>query len=357
MRKLASVQKILRIDPIAGADAIEVATVLGWQCVIAKKDHFKVGDLVVYIEVDSILPAIPEFLFMQERKYRVRTVKLRGQISQGLVVGMAILTRWNRNWKEGDDVTELLGVTKYESDSDVEQNATSTSKNVFYKFFMRFAWFRKYFGAKKSAGSFPSFISKTDEDRIQNHPDWLEKYSNLSFQVTEKLDGQSATYVLVKKGKKYEFMVCSRSQRLVYPDSTNWWKITKTTRIEDLLHELIGGNDWIAIQGEIVGNGIQGNKYVLPSINFFAFQIVTPSGRISPHSIENILSHFGVSCVPMVSWSFRLPDSVSSIVDIAKGMKSLINKDKLREGIVVRNYEHGVSFKVINPDFLLKNES
>jgi hypothetical protein len=357
MRKLASVQRILRIDPIEGADKISVATILGWQVVVAKADNFKIGDLVVYIEVDSILPPMPEFLFLQERKYRVRTIKLRGQISQGLVVGMAIVSRWNKSWKEGDDVTELLGITKYESDSDAEQNATVVvSKNPIVKFMMRFAWFRKYFGTKKEDKGFPKFISKTDEDRIQIHPDWLEKYSELNFEVTEKLDGQSATYALVKKGKKYEFIVCSRTQRLVQPDNSNWWKIAKKHDIENLLHELIGGNEWVAIQGEIVGTGIQGNKYGFGISRLFVFQFLTPEGKFSPISVDAILARFGVECVPLVSYAIRLPKTVSEMVDYARGMKSLLNKNVLREGVVIRNYKYGVSFKVINPDFLLKNE-
>lgn len=357
MRKLASVQKILRIDPIAGAEKIEVATVLGWQCVIAKRDNFKAGDLVVYIEVDAILPAIPEFLFMQESKYRVRTVKRLKQISQGLVMPIDILSRWNKKWREGDDVTELLGITKYESDSDAEQNATVTSNNIFYKFFMSFAWFRKYFGAKKVKNGFPDFIAKTDEDRIQNHPDYLERFESLPFEVTEKLDGQSATYALVKRGKKYEFIVCSRAQRLAMPDNSNWWKIAKKYNIESLLHELIGGNDWVAIQGEIVGNGIQGNKYGFGIIRLFVFQFVTPQGKFSPASIETILSRFDVDCVPVISKAINLPSTVAMMVDYARGMKSMLNRGVLREGVVVRNYEYGISFKVINPDFQLKNES
>jgi hypothetical protein len=358
MRKLASVQRILRIEPIAGADMIEVCTVLGWQCVISKRDGFKVGDLVVYIEVDSIVPPSTEFEFLRESKFRIKIAKRRGQISEGLVMPMDILSAHKNLWREGDDVTELLGITKYESQSDIEQNATFTvvSKNPFIKFMRRFAWFRKYFGEKKLDGNFPTFISKTDEDRIQIHPEWLEQYADLPFQVTEKLDGQSATYALVKKGKQYDFIVCSRTQRR-FLDGSNWWKIVRQTKIESLLHELIGSNEWVAIQGEIVGAGIQGNKYGLSGIKLFAFQIVVPSGRISPHSIEAILNRFGVECVPMVSWSFRLPDSVSTMVDIAKGMKSLLNKTKLREGIVLRNYENKVSFKVINPEFLLKSES
>ena len=105
---LASIQKITKLSPIEGADLIEKASVLGWE-VVVKKDEFKEGSLCVYIQIDTVVPELPEYEFLRERKFRVRTIKLRKQISQGLIIPLPV-----GSWKEGDDVTELLGIKKYE---------------------------------------------------------------------------------------------------------------------------------------------------------------------------------------------------------------------------------------------------
>jgi hypothetical protein len=229
-RKLASIQKILNIEPIPGADAIEKATVLGWECVIAKRDNFKIGDLVVYIEVDSIVPEKPEFEFLRDRKFRVRTIKLRKQVSQGLVLPLSILPKGNYN--EDDDATEVIGVKKYDPQADAEQKLMeqklATSNNKIHKFFSRYPWYRKLF-FKPKKGGFPKFIKKTDEDRIQLFPGICEREKDTIFSVTEKIDGQSGTYFLVKNPKrfpflkqKYTFGVCSRNIHLTKPDNSSY---------------------------------------------------------------------------------------------------------------------------------------
>ena len=168
MRSLASIQTIVSLEPIAGADAIEKATVLGWECVV-KKDEFKVGDKIIYVEVDSVMPEKPEFEFLRDRKYRVRTIKLRGQVSQGLVLPIM----YNKNtYDVGDDVTEELGVTKYLSPSEREEmnqheRKIANEKNKLKKFMMRYSWFRSLFLSRNKKESFPYWVSKTDEERIQ----------------------------------------------------------------------------------------------------------------------------------------------------------------------------------------------
>ena len=133
---------------------------------------------------------------------------------------------------------------------------------------MRFKWYRKYF-ANKPKGGFPDFIAKTDEERIQGQPKILEQHAGEMFVATEKLEGQSATYFLrrVKSpfyffGDKYEFGVCSRKERKMKPDGSNWWKIAKQLELKKKLEKILFGYDWVAIQGEIVGTGIQGNIYM-----------------------------------------------------------------------------------------------
>ena len=185
VRKLASIQKVIDIKPIEGADRIEVATILGWQLVV-KKGEFKIGDYCVYCEIDSILPDKPQFEFLRKKKFRIKTMKMRGQISQGIAFPLSILGDEtnigfhinniisNTDFEEmclGQDITEELGITKYE---------LPIPANM----------------AGKVKGNFPSFIPKTSETRIQNIPYILEKYKGTHCYISEKLDGTSVTYYL-----------------------------------------------------------------------------------------------------------------------------------------------------------------
>lgn len=357
-RKLAHVEVIENLTPIVGADLIETAHVLGWQCVV-KKGEFNVGDKVVYIEVDSILPEKPEYEFLRERNFRIRTIRLRKQISQGLVLPLSALPN-KIKYSIGQDVTGILGIVKYESPSEVEERL-KTPKNPFVKFMSRFKWFRKLF-LQKPRGSFPSWIKKTDEERIQNMPKVLLENSEELFEITEKLDGMSATYFLRKNGRRfgkqlYEFGVCSRNLRKSKPDNSAWWKVAQQENIEQLLKDLIGDSEYVVLQGEIVGtnNGsaIQKNKYQLKDLRFFAFNLFYPNTRFTHEKMVEMLEP-RVWIVPLISVT-SIPNNVPEIVEWAKG-NSMLNPKAIREGIVVRSNKKQISFKVINPDFLLKND-
>lgn len=178
-RKLVSIQKIVDLQPISGADKIELATVLGWKVVVSKSENHKVGDLIAYVEIDTQLPNIPMFEFLKDKKYRVRTIKLRKQISQGLIIPLkAIEQNFNikiSKLKEGDDITSLIGATKYDPEGEKEQKLAEQemkkAKNPIHKFLMRYKWYRKIytqlFVPKK--GGFPQWIKKTDERKITNN--------------------------------------------------------------------------------------------------------------------------------------------------------------------------------------------
>jgi len=361
MRKLASIQKIIALNPIEKADAIEVCTVLGWECVVAKKDNFKVGDLVCYIEVDSIVPDRLEFEFLRDRKFRVKTIKLRGQVSQGLVLPLSILPKGN--YKENEDITEILGVKKHDPQADAERKSIeeklATSNNRVHKFFAKYSWYRNiFFKPKKS--NFPKFIKKTDEDRIQLFPHICENEKDTVFSVTEKLDGQSGTYFLIKNprrflfGKKYIFGVCSRNIHLTKEDNSSYWTIARQYNIEKVLNNLIENNQFIVLQGEILGTGIQGNKYKVDGYDFYAFNLIYPNKQISSIAAKLLLEGFEIKFVPILETGFKLKETIKDMVEYAKGNSTLL--PVLREGVVIRNYNKNTSFKVINPDFLLKNE-
>lgn len=178
-RKLAHVEIIKNLRPIEGADRIEVAEVLGWECVV-KKGEFNIGDKIIYVEVDSIMPDKPEFEFLRDRKFRIKTIKLKGQISQGLVLPLNILDNYVETTKgiekikkalsPGDDVTQLIGITKYMSPSEKSEQEEAErrikkDRNKLKKFMMRYSWFRRLFLSRKKKYGFPYWVSKTDEPR------------------------------------------------------------------------------------------------------------------------------------------------------------------------------------------------
>ena len=362
MRKLASIQEIIDIQPIEGADKIEVATVLGWK-VVVKKGEFIVGDKVVYIEIDSILPPREVFEFMAPRKYKVKTIKLRKQISQGIIFPLSIL-EMKKAYHIDDDVTEELGITKFltkEEVNDLQQEQLKQGK--IEKYLMRYSWFRKLRKNKRDFKGFPKFIKKTDETRIQNMPAVLKNKE--LFTVCEKLDGQSGTWLLIRKNRnfieklfklpEYEFVVCSRNIRKGYKfDNSSYWNIAIQYDIENTLKKMIGNSKYVGIQGEIIGQGIQGNKYKVEGYDMYVFNYITPDKVYSSSEVEDKLEWHGFKTVPVIDIMYKLPDTVDEIVKYSTGKSTLLKTP--REGYVFRNKDNTISFKVINPEFLLKND-
>lgn len=336
MRKLASVQKILALEAIENADAIEKATVLGWQLVV-KKGDFKVGDLCVYMEVDSMLPDKPEYEFLKPRGMRIRTIRLRGQVSQGICFPVSILSD-DAKINEGMDVTEFLGVTKYEPP--IPACLSGVMK-----------------------GKFPSFIPKTDETRVQVLQKVLDKYAGEFCYVTEKLDGSSATYYL----NNGEFGCCSRNLDLLEDNENSFWKIARQMDIENKLRAL--GKNY-AIQGELIGEGIQDNKYRLKgqTVRFFNVFDIDKFEYLPFSKFINFFESLSLPIVPVLQSQYILSNNIEELV--AKSViKSHLKSDTWAEGIVIRpltekidmllsneNFNNGrVTFKVVNPEFLLKH--
>lgn len=365
MRKLASIQRILNISPIPNADNIEVAKVLGWN-VVVKKGEFYTGDLVVYVEIDSILPDRPEFEFLGNSR-RIRTVKLRGQISQGIALPLSILPK--RQYLEDQDVTEELGVTKYEP----EQNLIPKQK---LKYIMYPAWFprwlisavnktplRELFRRETRDKSFPQFIPKTDETRVQILQSLLTKYKGTRCYITEKVDGSSIT-IYLKNGK---FGVCSRNINLTEKQGNSFWDTVRELQIEQKMREyFLVGN--YALQGELLGEGIQGNKLKLKgqTIRFFNLFDIDEQEYFDFANFSRAIERLELDKVPVLSTEYILDDNIDALVEMAKG-NSVITPNVKREGIVIRPLQevtdsefhcqlvrNRVSFKAINPEFLLK---
>lgn len=347
MRKLASIKKIDNLEPIDGADKIELATVGGWKVVVAKNVGHRIGDKVVYCEIDSFLPIEPEFEFLRKSSYkkmvdgsegfRLRTIRLRKQISQGLILPLEdainVMKRrcgevYHEMLQEGVDVTQMLGITKWEPP--LPANLQGTVK-----------------------GYFPGFIKKTDEVRIQNlkpeYQDW--KNNDMGFYVTEKLDGSSATYYY----KDGEFGVCSRNLELKKDSKNTFWRVADELKIEEKLKEF-GRN--IAIQGELIGEGIQKNRYGIKgqTVKFFNVFDIDNSKRLSYDDFcKTIIEDLNLQTVPITAVpGFKLPQTIDELLKMAD-KKSSLNDKTDREGIVVRSRDNQTSFKVISNKFLLKN--
>lgn len=378
-RKLVSIQKILNIEPIEGADKIEKLTVLGWHVVASKSEGHKIGDLVVYIEIDTQLPELPIFEFLKDRKYRVKTIKLKGQVSQGLVIPLKEIEK-NFNvdiskLKEGEDITSIIGATKYDPELEAEnklaEQQMNNNKNPIHKFFMKYKWYRTIY--KKiipiETKGFPSWIKKTDEERIQTLPELFEeaKANKWRFYTTEKVDGQSGTFFL-KKDKilgifpKYDFGVCSRNLRLNNPNNSSYWTVAKKYDMENLLKSIMKQfkAETVVLQGEVLGTGIQQNKYHIDGYKLMVFNLIINGKHYNTDEIQNILtkndSTKSLTTVPILEYMVPLKDSIDEMVEDAKGKSQLY--DTLREGKIWRTDPsvRRISFKVINPDFLLKNK-
>lgn len=364
-RKLASIRVIKSLDKIEGADQILKATVLGWEIVV-RKDEFKVGDKCVYCEIDSILPDRPEFEFLRQRKFRIKTIKLKGQISQGICFPLESIPEMNKFFvqgigydlcNEGDDVTSILGVKKYDPQAEAEQKEidrlNAIHKNRIRKYFMRFSWFRRLFFHPARLPR-PSFVRKTDEDRIQLFPNICQEQKGTIFQATEKLDGTSASYFVVKHRGRYKYGICSRNYEILkknYP----YWNVSEKYNMKEILIELAKKYSAdILIQGEIIGPKVQENKYRLNQLMFFGFNLKIRNEWF--FYVDDIFKKAGIYAVPLLNDSYILPSSINEAVDTARG-KSVIAADIPREGMVVRNQEKGLSFKIINPDFLLKYDT
>ena len=344
-RKLATIRKIKEINPIEGADAIELAVVDGWQVVVAKNVGHQVGDLVVYCEIDSFLPIEPEFEFLRKSSYkkmgdqegfRLKTIKLRGQISQGLILPYSVIPiaqfSTAADLPEGMDVSEMLGIVKYEPPIPAQL-------------------------AGRVKGSFPSFLRKTDEERIQNlekeYREWTIS-SKHQFYATEKLDGSSFT-CYIKDG---EFGVCSRNMDLLETEDNTFWIVARKLDLENKLRSF-GKN--ICFQGEMVGSGIQGNHYGLNEQTVFFYNIFLIDEReyVGYDEFRNMLFDLDLACVPVLSYPFNFPadseaafPTVSALLRSAEG-KSVLNDKVEREGLVIRSMDRTISFKAISNKFLL----
>ena len=348
-RKLASVQRVLDVLPIENADAIELVKINGWQCVV-KKNEFQEGDLGVYLEIDAIPPDTDVFRFLwrpkpkmdeagnplpvpaealeRPAKFRIRTLRLRGMLSQGLFLPLSAFPELSKV-QDGDDVTDLLHVGKYEPPAPT--------------------------GMGDWGGPFPGIVPKTDELRIQSLPRLLNEIRGLPYVITLKYDGTSATFALDPRTN--EFQACGRNQSIA--DGPNvYWNMARKYDMEAVLR----ANPHLVVQGEIVGPGIQKNRLGLKEVSLFAFNVydIKQAAYLNHDDARAFLEAAHIPAVETIERGEAFAHTQESLLALAEGKYAGTGNE--REGIVIRpqteiwsRYLGGrLSFKAISNRFLLK---
>ena len=405
-RELAYVVKVDAIEPIEGKDRVEAAVVGGWKTMV-RKGVFEPGDLGIYIEIDSKVPEKAPFEFLSKYHYKVKTQKFKQFYSQGLLMSPSDFG-WTVDSaqfaggflfvkdKEGNAhipgeenmfLTKQLGIT-YATASDNRRKAPSVDKykkmaqrhpELFKKdwarWMMKREWGKKvmflFFGkAKDKRGGWPSWVVKTDEERIENLPYLFEE--KVPWIATEKIDGSSTTFTL-KRGKfgKKEYFVCSRNvcfdtpakAEKCYYDSNIYLEMSEKYHIKDVLTAIMQSMpdlDYVTLQGETYGDGVQKRTYGLTNKEhrLMAFNLIYGfkngfNRRLNPCEMTNVLTKYGVPCVPIITEYYVLPDTLEELRNYVNNRPSDLDGE-IKEGIVFRSRDGVRSFKCVSPEFLLK---
>ena len=404
VRELAYVVYVDGIEPIEGKDRVECAKVGGWTCMVPK-GSMKQGDPAVYFEIDSKLPAVPPFEFLEKRNYKIKTQKFRAGeghfFSQGLLMAAA-----DFGWTISDDrivdsdgklhvpndesafLTKQLNVT-YADAEDNKRKSGSTNKykkmagrhpklfqNPIIKAIYKTEWGKKFLflllgnrSDKKS--EWPAWVVKTDEERIQNLTHRISEFAKEKWYYTEKIDGTSTTFTIKKNKRKYEYYVCSRNVVMNLPDKPKkcyydetagnvYLEMSEKYHMEEVLKSMIEndyeGADFITIQGETYGDGVQKRNYSMKDHDLAVFNVIIgnkdgSSVRLNPEDGKAIMAKYGVPYVPVLGID-SLPNSCEGILALA-GAPSKID-GLAREGIVFRSVDGARSFKAVDNEFLAK---
>ena len=346
MRKLASIQRIWKIEPIDGADRIELAHVLGWQCVV-NKGQFREMDLAVYFEVDSFLPVAPEFEFLRATSYRktdimgegfrLRTMKFRGQISQGLLVPVSAFPLIPADVELGTDVTELLGVKKWE----IEERITTGGTMI---------------------GTLPYDIPHTDETRVQAEPRLINEFAGLDYYISTKMDGSSHSVGIDENG----FHVTGHNYEYKDDGNSPFYELIKSIGLQEKMEAFVANHNLsvFTIQGELCAPGIQKNRLKLSKPAWYVFTIRENGKRVGLKRMLEICEILGLESVPIEEVGTDLPAKYPTVEALLERADGNYPKGGKKEGIVIRPTEPvycelisaALSMKVVSNKYLLKNE-
>lgn len=392
-RELAYLVSVEKITPM-NADRLECAHIGGWHCVVGKGE-FEEGDPAVYFEIDSQLPDVPPFSdmeFLRGKHFKVKSQKIRGEVSQGLLVsvksfGWTVMEDGSilcgkvprRVDDESRFLTKELGVTYNVKEDNVRKVSsvdkykrmmarhpklgrskigrmlykTSFGKKVLYLFFGR----KKYLEDSWPVGKFPG-VSKTDQERVENMPWVLEK--KVPYIRTQKCDGSSGTYILERKGRnKFEFYVCSRNRRIPVSqkEGDNFWRVAEKYRIEEKMKDYLTlrpGCTFVCWQGEVCAPSIQGNPHGLKDIHFYCFHMTDSiKGRYDIREAKRIWDFYEMEVVPIDEKDYYLPDDFEEFKKTADGFYD----PSVCEGLTKQAREGYVYYRVDDPTFSFKNVS
>ena len=395
-RQLAYVVVVDAVTPIPGYDRVELAHISGWTVVVGKGE-FHIGDPAIYFEIDSQLPEVAPFTnmeFLAKKHYKIKTQKMCKSLSQGLLMSAA-----NFGWTMADGaildldgnrhsindesrfLTAQLGVT-YAEPGDNKRKATSVDKykkmaqrngKLFkhqpFRWLMKREWGRKilfvFFGRKRDKkSSWPSWVSKTDEERVENIPSVL--MDKTEWIATEKLDGTSTT-ATVRRGKfgKFDYYICSRNVVFDKPGKNCFYEknvytmMSEKYQFEKVLIDLCKkyNLEWATLQGETFGGTnplIQKNTYDMKACDFRGFNLIfSDRGRLNSVEAAKIMAEYGIKWVPILDEHYVLPDTIDELRAYVNSQPSTIN-GKIKEGIVFRYQDGSKSFKCVSPEYLLK---
>ena len=346
MRKLASIQIIRKIEPIEGADRIELAHVLGWQCVV-NKGQFQPGDKAVYFEIDSFLPIREEFEFMRHSSYkktdlmgegfRLKTQKFRGQISQGLLLPVTQFPEIPANIELDADVTEILHVRKWE----IEEKVTTGGTII---------------------GDLPHTIPHTDETRVQAEPELIQEFTGLEYYISTKMDGSSHSIGMDENG----FHVTGHNFEYKDDGSSTFYNLVNERGYKEIIQEFVKKNDLdtLVIQGELCAPGIQRNRLKLLKPEWYVFTIRENGKRVGLNRMLEICDALNMTTVPIEETGMDLPSKYPTVEALLERADGEYPNGGKKEGIVIRPTEPvfstlisaSLSMKVVNNKYLLKNE-
>ena len=345
-RKLASVQYVHDVSPIPGADRIELAHVLGWQCVV-KKGQFKKGDLGVYFEIDSFLPIREEFEFLRGScfknseilgtGFRLRTQKFRGQVSQGLLLPLEVFPEIKADASIGTDLTEILGVRKWE----IEERATTGGTII---------------------GSLPPDVPHTDETRLQAQPDLLEEFKGKPYYISTKMDGSSHSLSIDESG----FHVTGHNYEYKDDGSSSFYEFVKERDYRSAMEQYMSGQGigTLTIQGEFCAPGIQRNRLKLKKPEWYVFTVRIDGNRVGLEKMKKVAEAIGAPTVPIEEEGIDLPGKYPTVEALLLRAEGSYPNGGPKEGIVIRTTEPEfcplisgpLSMKIVSNKYLLKEE-
>lgn len=392
-RELCYVVTVDDIKPIPGKDRVECAVVGGWS-IMVRKGQFKPSDKAIYFEIDSKVPEKEPFMFLEGKHFKIKTQGYRNPdgskfYSQGLLMGIEDFNGeldwiYDKNSTEPIFLTKELGVTYYDPE-DNKRKSNKTNPNAKYQRMMnrypklaksKFGrWCMKHTFTKKllylilggdkknGAVKFPEWVVKTDEERVQNCFSHVHSIDT-KWIVTEKRDGTSTTMTLKGHGKGQQYVVCSRNVPMTHRKDGSWYDTNVYTEMADkysiknVLKDLLTDEyEFVTIQGETFGEGIQKRDYGLKEHVFEVFNVIFgykdgTTKRLNPIEMKELMDKYNVPTVPIVATDITLPNTCEEVLAMASGEAAIYGG--MREGIVFRSLDGVNSFKAVDNEFLVK---